>query len=475
MIILCLQALHRIKALNLTFNKQILKDYKNFIYKLPGNIRNIGRWDTENIFKDRDFLLLWISQVTTLIGGSILGLAVAFLASSGGLENHHKMSTSSLAMGMVILVNNLPSFFVAFIAGVLADWFDRRKIMLFSNLFRIVMLIIFLVFSGWSFVTFAYLIIFLKAVAKQFFIPAEASLIPDIVKKKNILTANSIFNLTNYITYVFGFVLAGPVLLLLGPGGLIIFLILMFIIASIAVLFIRIPKNKNTFDKGSSRKFLNLLKSFFVSFKDGFKYILQDKVQRIILVHNLISQSLMYIVIALVFKLGAFLLNLSASSIGIASMMPLGIGIFISILMLNFRFKYLKRFKLSLFGVYIETFAFGILSIASFFRFHNWTIAFLTTNQIVLFLTSLGTMFIGLGFPLLLIPGQTLMQEKTKDGFLGRVYGIWLALSQALAAIPAVIFGYFADYLLGVPTTLVWIMIFAGSYSFFLYKYRNLA
>ncbi len=449
-----------------------------FLYKIPANIPNVPKWDPDNIFRDRDFLLLWISQVATLIGGSILGLAVALLSGDSNLGSHH-LSTSGSAMGLVILVNNLPSFFLAFIAGVMADMFDRKKIMLIANITRVMLLVLFLALTGWEYIVFAYIVIFLKAGAKQFFIPAEVSLIPDIVKKKNIMTANSLFNLTNYTTYILGFIFAGPLLIILGPVGLIIFLIIMFIISSIAIFFVRVPRDKGRASLNKQKtdivSLLDSVKNFYKSFIEGFKYIAQYKVQRIMLVHNLVVQSLLYVVIALVFKLGSFLVGITPDHIGFLTLLPLGVGIIISIVFLNLKLKHKKRVEISFWGVSLEAFGFSLLMIASFFRFHLWDLLIFNTDQIVIFLSTVGTIFIGFGFPFMLIPSQTLIQEKTHSTMLGRVYGIWLALSQAIASIPAVIFGYFADYLLGVPTTLVWITIIALIYSIILFRYRNLA
>lgn len=422
---------------------------------------------------DRDFLLLWFSQVSTLIGGGVLGLVVAFMVDSGQMTGHH-ISTSSSAMGLVILLNNTPSFFVAFFAGVLADWFDRKRIMLIANLFRAIFLTIFLIFAGWNYAIIAFGVIFLISSAKQIFIPAEASMIPDIVRKESIMTANSIFNLTTAITYVLGFMIAGPLLKLMGPTLLLIVLISLFISASVATVFIRVPK-RESIKIVEYKKFISLVKDFYNSFVEGVGYIMSEKLQRLMLVHNLFAQSLLFVFIALIFKLGEFLINLSPTNIGLVAVLPVGIGLAAGVILMNTTYKNSKRVKLSFMGVVIQFIATFILSGAALIRWNEIELINLSTNQIVLILTSIATILIGFGLPFMLIPSQTVIQENTKDGFLGRVYGVWLSLSQAIASIPAVIIGYAADFFLGVPTTLVWSSIIVGLYCLFLYKYRDLA
>jgi len=430
-------------------------------YTLPENIRNVFRWDPQSILRDRDFLLIWFSQISTLI----------FLADTGELLGSGE-SVSGSSMGLVILLNNLPAFVIAFIAGVLADWFNRKTIMLVSNLFRFAMLFVFLIFAGWHFATFAYIVIFFASAAKQIFIPAEASIIPDIVKKGNILTARTLFNLTEYVTYLLGFIIAGPLLSLLGPDLLIIVLMSMFLFSSLVLFFVRVPQRE--YKVVSVKKYMSLVKDFFSSFMEGIVYVTRDKIQRIVLMHNLLSQSFLYIFIALIFKLGSFLIGLTPTNIGIVSVLPLGIGISISLFLMNKKYQDTKRLKLSSVGVLIEAIAFSILSIAALIRWNKLILLGVSTDTSVYGITSAGVVMIGLGFPLLLTPAQTLVQEHTEQGFLGRVFGVWSALSQALASIPAVIIGYAADYVIGVPTTLIWIASFAFIYYFFFSRYREL-
>jgi len=142
--------------------------------------------------------------------------------------------------------------------------------------------------------------------------------------------------------------------------------------------------------------------------------------------------------------------------------------------LMNKKYQDTKRLKLSSVGVLIEAIAFSILSIAALIRWNKLILLGVSTDTSVYGITSAGVVMIGLGFPLLLTPAQTLVQEHTEQGFLGRVFGVWSALSQALASIPAVIIGYAADYVIGVPTTLIWIASFAFIYYFFFSRYREL-
>ena len=126
-------------------------------------------------------------------------------------------------------------------------------------------------------------------------------------------------------------------------------------------------------------------------------------------------------------------------------------------------------------GVWTEGLAFTTLAIASMLKWNSVEIGGIENGQLVTAITGVATLAIGIGFPFIFVPSQTLVQEHTEEEFMGRVYGVWFAVSQALASIPALIIGYFADFVFGVPTTLVWMSIIIFVYSIFIYKNRNIA
>src|SRR5581483_10101278 len=55
-------------------------------------------------------------------------------------------------------------------------------------------------------------IAFLVNSLSQFYTPAESSAIPLVVKRSQLITANSIFSTTLYVCFLLGFGLAGPLL-----------------------------------------------------------------------------------------------------------------------------------------------------------------------------------------------------------------------------------------------------------------------
>ena len=80
------------------------------------------------VFRNRPFLLLWLAQAFTQIGGNmvIYGLTVIIL----------EATSSNTAVSLLILTFLIPAVLFSAVAGVYVDRFDRRSILVVTNLLR---------------------------------------------------------------------------------------------------------------------------------------------------------------------------------------------------------------------------------------------------------------------------------------------------------------------------------------------------
>ncbi|TME08416.1 MAG: MFS transporter, partial [Chloroflexi bacterium] len=120
------------------------------------------------IFRKRDFSLMWLAQLVSTIGSSLTDLAAAILV--------FRITGSVLNVGLVLIVSALPTLFVGLFAGVFVDRFNRKRILLASDLLRggIVLLIplAFEALGNDRGMVAMYGLLFLAATVKQFFDPA---------------------------------------------------------------------------------------------------------------------------------------------------------------------------------------------------------------------------------------------------------------------------------------------------------------
>src|SRR5512146_2635510 len=80
------------------------------------------------VFRKRDFSLMWTAQLVSTIGSSLTDLAAGILV--------YNMTQSALNVGLTLMVTAIPTLFVGLFAGVFVDRFDRKNILLASDLLR---------------------------------------------------------------------------------------------------------------------------------------------------------------------------------------------------------------------------------------------------------------------------------------------------------------------------------------------------
>jgi dTMP kinase len=138
------------------------------------------------LLKNRDFLRLFLAQLVSSLGDWIGLIAIAVLADQIGGE---------LAVGSVMIARVFPGFIVGPIAGVFADRFDRRKVMIVADLGRAA-----IIFSL-PFVPNLIYLLFASALLESLTLiwgPAKDASLPHVVPRRHLTHANSLNLLAIY-------------------------------------------------------------------------------------------------------------------------------------------------------------------------------------------------------------------------------------------------------------------------------------
>ena len=163
------------------------------------------------VFRKRDFTLLWLAQLVSTAGSALTDLAAGIFV--------WRVTESTLAVGLTLMVTAIPSLIVGLLAGVYVDRHDRRRIMIWTCLIQAVIVGLIAVVIGFE--AFAlvglYVLLLLNAGVKQFFDPAHDSLIPEIASDEELAAANSFLSIAGFGSTAVGFAGAG---LLAGTVGL---------------------------------------------------------------------------------------------------------------------------------------------------------------------------------------------------------------------------------------------------------------
>jgi MFS family permease len=137
------------------------------------------------LFRDNaDFRNLWYGHVVSLFGDWFNLIASASLVAS--------LTGSPLAVGGLFVVRMLAPFLVSPIAGVAADRYDKRRLLIATDLVRFVVVLGFLLVREPSHVFFLYALTFVQLAMHGVFFPTRNAMLPEIVSARELGTSNAI-------------------------------------------------------------------------------------------------------------------------------------------------------------------------------------------------------------------------------------------------------------------------------------------
>ena len=142
----------------------------------------------------KPFRRLWIALSLSSLGDWLSIVALTVLASS--LASGGQVAKVS-AVGGVWLATLLPALLFGPLAGAVADRMDRRMTMIIGNVVRGLLFLSIPLFPN---LTWIYVAKFLAGIASQFWNPATAASIPNLVPKDKLERANQLSLLTTYGT-----------------------------------------------------------------------------------------------------------------------------------------------------------------------------------------------------------------------------------------------------------------------------------
>lgn len=186
----------------------------------------------QRLLGNRNFSLLFFGQIVSQMGDSMYQIGLLWLV----LE----LTGSKSAMGLVAMTSYLPMLIFGLFAGILVDMFDRRRLMLIADMARtlVVLILPLTYFAGTINIAVILGISFSLASFATVFNPARDSLIPGIVRKENLLKANSLIQASNYSAILLGPALGGAIIGFVGVAHLFTFDALTFLFSFLAIFFI---------------------------------------------------------------------------------------------------------------------------------------------------------------------------------------------------------------------------------------------
>jgi len=157
-----------------------------------------------NVLTNNNFRLLWIGQLVSAFGDRLHQIALLVLVGNLTANNMEKVSLVWVSIG-------LPSLLLGLVAGALVDQWDRKKVLLVSDILRVPMAASIPWLASIN-ISSIYIMALLITAVTLFFRPAKQAIIPSIVPEESLLAANSLSSITDNVADIIGYPVAGLVI-----------------------------------------------------------------------------------------------------------------------------------------------------------------------------------------------------------------------------------------------------------------------
>lgn len=152
---------------------------------------------------NRNFRYLWFGQIISLLGDWFNLIASAALIG--------QLTHSGLAVGTLFVVRMLAPFVVSPIAGVVADCYNRKQILIVSDAIRALLVFAFLLVRDAGDIWLLYTLTALQLGFSGFYFPARTAILPDVVTPQELGSANALSSATWSVMLALGAALGGLV------------------------------------------------------------------------------------------------------------------------------------------------------------------------------------------------------------------------------------------------------------------------
>lgn len=393
----------------------------------------INKEDSKRIVK-RNIILLLMGQLVSLFGSSIYSFAISLYIL--------QVTGSGLNFALTLALGTLPRVIFGPIAGVVADRFDRKKMVVLLDILSgvVVLSLLSLSLIDQLRLIYIYTTTFLLSTCSTFFnTPLQAS-IPNLVDDENLTKVNSLSQAISSISSIIGPFVGGLAFAIIDIRLFLLVNGISFIFSGISEMFIDFNikekiNGKNT-EKQSNKK---PSKSFFGDLKEGLRYIATQKwlvvLGSFVIFFNVLTMIGLTIPIPYIVR---EVWGFSSQQYGLLNMMfPMGMLVASLVLSILPQAKSnYRRMITCIFVFSIVILSVGILTSELLFKLHNGY--YLIILMLLYIIMATASVFIN-------VPVGVTMQKLVPNDKLGRVQGTLGTLAMGLSPLGAIIGGVLVD------------------------------
>ena len=382
-----------------------------------------------NSFRNNNFFFYIAGRLVSQIGSSaqMIALPLYILDTTG----------SGFITGIFAMLSMAPALIASPLAGVLGDRFCRRKIMIYSDFARSIMvcLLAFTAFRNSLTIPILFFIQIFLSVLDSMFDSSSDGILPELVIQDNLSKGNAAKGAVDSFSMIIGPVLSGIVYGIWGIAMVFVINAVSFILSSL--LGVMIVYKKERFDKGrlTVRVFVNEIREVlqFISTNRGLKQLFTFA-----MVINFLLVPIFIVVMPFAFKK---VIGFSSQQYGFLQTFSM-IGLLAGNIGVGVFFNKLAHKKMMKAGMLLQTvalIAFSILMLpyaGKLFNSPGWT-----------YFAAIGLSIIAIGVvnPLVNIPIQTNLQKLVKDEMRSRFFSVLNLMTQLMIPAGSFIFGTLLD------------------------------
>jgi len=409
------------------------------------------------LLTDRRFPNLWLSQGIgqTAQNALLFSLLVVVL----------NITNSSIHTSILVFCFILPSIPLGFAVGVILDRVNKEPVLVVTSLLRAAGAILFFFFHSDEWIIYG--ISIGVATAGLFFSPAVVSLIPSVVPRDKLVSANSLYNFTLTGSQLVGIAFVAPILLKsVGADGMFLTAAAMFLIAALFAARVNVWKDKQ--EPAEPREGTNF-SAMPTEFRESWRALVSDKYSVLALGHLILGSSLVLLFAILIPRYMKDVLEVAADSAAFV-FAPTGIGALVGLRFLPWfaRFGKNRTVVIGLVGIAV---CLALLALVQPIEniWEKGPDELDPTN--ILRISALQALVMAFAAPmgffyaLLNAPAQTVLHERAPPEMRGRIFATQVVSANFISLIPLLLVGAITD-LLNITVVLLLLAGLLGVFAF---------
>ena len=366
----------------------------------------------KSIIQNKTFLLFFLGNIISLIAFGFNTISISWLV----LEQ----TGSEFQLGKIMAVATVPGLIIALLSGYLIDKLNRKWLLVFLDLFKMLVLVLFLIATYFFELKmyFIYATVFLIGIGNALFWPTGQAFVQQIVNENDFFNANKLLSASYQIGSIFGAGLGGIIVHYFNPYSALFINIFAYLISSTLISYAPFKHKIN-----SSNKELSVL-----SINKGIEYLKKRKDILVLTMTTILSDVAIWGSLSvLTISISTNIFDKGTWGYGILDGFY-GAGALSSAFLIGYLTKEFQR-----------------QTVLKFFYFGAAIFLFLSANMPNIYLASLCYLFMGFNNNSARILIRTILMENIPNNIMGRVQTLLGIYTRVMVVTSSLLCGYLIE------------------------------